>query len=154
MGFEHFRVELRCGRATHLEADERIRQIPHLQLDQDSVPVPGSTFYVLADGTHVIEIELMDLPVRVSCRFTLCHPPSVDSAFLGLVRELMTRLGMEARVCEDVRPEHSGTFSVDDFPEFSAITAGYIAARRAEWIAAFGDQPIAASTNEVYQRVI
>jgi hypothetical protein len=154
MGFEHFRVELRGGRATHLEAEETIRQIPHVQLDHDSVPVPGSTYYVLADGTHVIEIELMDSPVRLSCRFTLCHPASVDVAFLSLVRELMIRLGMEVKICDDFSPEPSGPFSVDEFAEFVIFTTGCIAARRAEWTAAFGNQTIAATTNEVYQRVI
>jgi hypothetical protein len=105
MGFEHFRVELRGGRAKYFEADETIRQLPYIKLDHDSIPLPGSTFYVMDDGAHVIELELMDSPIRLSCRFTLCHPPSVDSAFLDLVRELLGRLGMEAKICDDVRPE-------------------------------------------------
>src|SRR5439155_19559741 len=89
-----------------------------------------------------------------SCRFTLCHPPSVDSAFLGVVRELMFRLGMEAKICDDVRPEHSRSFSLAEFAEFSAITSQYTAARRREWIRAFGYEPMAATTNAVHQRVI
>jgi hypothetical protein len=154
MGFEAFRVELRGGRAKYREADEAVRKFPHVRPDQDSVPMRGSTFYVIDDGRHVIEVELMDSPVRLSCRFTLCHPPSVDSVFLGLVREVMARLGMEAKICDDVRPEHSGSFSLNEFTEFSAITSRYVAARRAEWVAAFGDEPMAATTNEVYRRII
>jgi hypothetical protein len=154
MGFEGFRIELRGGRATYREADEALRQLPHIKPDEQSVPMKGSTFYVLDDGQHAIELELMDAPVRLSCRFTLCHPPSVNSVLLGVVGELMNRLGMEAKICDDVLPEHSHSFSVHDFAEFSAIASRYIAARRAEWIAAFGDEPMAATTNEVYRRII
>src|SRR5262249_51002461 len=154
MGFEAFRVELRGGRATYREADEAIRKLPHVKSDNHSVPLQGSTFYVFDDGPHVIELELMDTPVRLSCRFTLCHPPSVDAVFLGLVRELMDRLGMAAKICDDVRPEHAHPFAVNEFAQFVAITSGCIAARRMAWRAAFGDEAMAATTNEVYQRII
>jgi hypothetical protein len=154
MGFEVFRVELRGGRAKYGEADETVRKLPHVSSDQHSVPMQGSTFYVFDDGQHAIELELMDAPVRVSCRFTLCHPPSVDSVFLSLVSELMIRLGMEAKICDDVRPEHAHLFSRHEFAEFSAIVSRYIAVRRTEWIAAFGNEAMAATTNEVYQRII
>ncbi|MBI1916245.1 MAG: hypothetical protein HYS12_16170 [Planctomycetes bacterium] len=126
MGFEAFRVELRGGRAKYGEVDEAVRKLPHLRPDQHSVPMQGSTFYVIDDGQHSIELELIDSPVRLSCRFTLCHPTSVDSVFLGLVRELMLRLEMEAKICDDVRPEHSHSFSLHEFAEFSAITSRYI----------------------------
>jgi len=154
MGFEAFRVELRGGKVQYREADEVVRQIPRARPDPDSLPMQGSTYYLIEDGQHVLEVEIMDSPMKLSCRFTLCHPPSVDPVFLGLLRELMVRLGMEAKICDDVRPEHARSFSLKEFPAFSAITSRYITARRAEWIAAFGDEPRAATTNEVYQRVI
>ncbi len=154
MGFEAFRVELRGGEPQFTKADEVVRKLPNVRPDQDSVPTKGSTFYVVDDGQHAIEVEVMDAPVRLSCRFTLCHPPSVDLAFLGFVRELMFQLGMEAKVCDDVQPAHARSFTLAEFPAFMTITMRYIAARRAEWITAFGDQPMAATTNEVYQRII
>jgi hypothetical protein len=154
MGFEAFRVELGGGPSKPDDAAEAIRKLPGIKPDLDSVPMKGSTFYVLDDGKHAIELELMSSPVRLSCRFTLCHPPSIDSAFLGLVRELILRLGMEVKICDDVRPEHSHSFSLTEFADFAAITSRHIAARRAEWIAAFGDEPLAATMNEAYQRII
>lgn len=154
MGFEAFRVELGGGDAGYGQADEIVRKLPSVRPDRDSVPLRGSTFYVIDDGRHVIELELMDSPVRLSCRFTLCHPPSVDSAFLGLVRELMIRLGMKAKVCDDVRPEDSRPFPLQEFAEFAAVASRRIAARRAEWVTAFGDDPAAATMNEVYERII
>jgi hypothetical protein len=77
MGFEAFRVELRGGPATYQEVDEAVRQLPHIHRDHQSVPLKGSTYYLLKDGQHVVEIEIRDAPVKLSCRFTLCHPPSV-----------------------------------------------------------------------------
>jgi hypothetical protein len=153
MGFETFRVELRGGRTDFGEADEAIRKLPHIKPDRQSALIPGGAYYLYNDGQHAIELEL-DASVRLSCRFTLCHPPSVDAVFLGLVRDLMTRLGMEAMICDDVRPEHARSYSLGDFADFADATLRYIAARRAEWIGAFGDETLATTTNEVYQRII
>lgn len=154
MGFESFRVELRGGAATYRETEETIRKFPHVKLDQQSLPIKGSTYYIVGDGQHVIEVELRDVPVRLSCRFTLCHPPSVDSVLLHLLHDLMLRFGMEAKICDDVRPEHRHWFSLAHYAEFSSVILHYIAARRTEWIAAFGAEQLAATTNEVHERII
>jgi hypothetical protein len=154
MGFEAFRVELRGRRAQYSDVDAAIQKLPSVKPDEPSIPMQGSTFYVVDDGQHILELELLDAPVRISCRFTLCHPPSVDAAFLTLVRELLLQLGMQVRICDDVRPEHARSFSLAEFAEFSSLTSCSIAARRTEWRAAFGDEALAVSTNDVYQRLI
>lgn len=154
MGFESFRVELCGGRAGPEEVTEAVRQLPHARPDPDSLPMGGSTYFLIDDSRHVIEVEVTGPPVKVSCRFTLCHPPTVDAAFLSLVRELMDRLGMKARACDDAGPEGSRWFGLGAFAELAAVIARRVAARRAEWVAAFGDAPLAATTNEAHQRVI
>jgi hypothetical protein len=154
MGFEVFLVELRGTRASYAEANKAVRKLSHVKPDPDGGFMPGATYYAFHDDAHTIEMELMDVPIRLSCRFTLCHPPSVDAVFLSLVRELMSQLGMKVTIRDDVRPEHAHAFSLNEFEEFSAIVLGYIAARRAEWIAAFGDKPMGVSTNEVHRRLI
>jgi hypothetical protein len=154
MGFEAFRIELRGGQANFSEAKETIQKHPHLKLDEQSPLMKGSTFYVMDDGRHVIEVELKETPVRISCRFTLCHPPSVDSVFLDLIRELMLRFKMEAWICDDVQPEDAHPFSLANYAEFSSAALRSIAARRTEWIAAFGDEQMPATMNDVYERVI
>ncbi|MBX9584290.1 MAG: hypothetical protein K2X87_28660 [Gemmataceae bacterium] len=154
MGFESFRVELRGGPGTHARADEAVRLLPHAQPDPGAIPSPGSTYYTVADGRHVIEVEVADRPPRVSLRFTLCHPPSVDAAFLALVHDLTARLGMDARVCDDVPPDHAGPFPLARFAEFAGIASQAIHARRAEWITNFGPAQFPATTSEVYEAVI
>lgn len=154
MGLESFRVELRGGRANYPDAKETIQKQPHVRLDEQSAEMKGSTYYVDNDGRHIIEVEVKDAPVRISCRFTLCHPSSVDSIFLELIRELMSRLGMEVWICDDVRPEDTHPFSRANYAEFSSVALRSIAARRAEWMAAFRIEQMAATTNQVYERFI
>jgi hypothetical protein len=154
MGFEAFRVELRGGPAGCRDVDEAVRKLPHIKPDLHSLLTEGSNYYVFGDGQHIIELEVMDRPVRLSCRFTLCHPSSIDPVFLGLVKELMLQLGMDVKICDDVRPEHARPFGLDEFAEFSKIIAPYVAARRAEWHTAFGAETLAATTNEVHERII
>jgi hypothetical protein len=154
MGFESFRVELRGGTASYSPADEFIRRLPHSKPDAEAMSSRGSSFYTLEDGSHVIEVEVAAAPVRISCRFTLCHPPSVDSAFLDLVRDLMTHLEMEARVCDDIRPGDLQAFPVTRFSEFADIVLRQVSTRRAEWVANFGPAQFPARTREVFERVI
>jgi hypothetical protein len=154
MGFESFRVELSGGAASYAQADELVRRLPQSKPDTEAIRSQGSGFYTVEDGFHVIEVEVAASPVKVSCRFTLCHPPSIDSAFLAVVRDLMTRLGMDARIRDDVGPEDSRWFSVDRFSEFTNIVLRYVTTRRAAWVANFGPEQFPAKTHEVYERVI
>lgn len=154
MGFESFRVELCGGRANCHEADNVLRQLHQVRLDPDALLTPQSICYLRDDGLHVIEVELLDAPVRISCRFTLCHPSSIDSIFLDFIRDLMVLLGMQVKICTAARPEHASTFSVQEFMQFSAITAHCIDSRRAEWLATFGTTTLKATTNEVHQRIV
>lgn len=154
MGFESFRVELRGGSRTHLEVNQTISEFEQVTRDRDAVATPESVFFILNDGKHVIEIESIDAPVKISCRFTLCHPPAMDAFFLGFMRHLMTILDMEARICDDVPKEDSRFFPIGDFSSFSAAATRCIASRRREWVSAFGPKQMAATTNEAHARMI
>ena len=154
MGFESFQVTLRGGQVGHAEVNETVRILPHMKLDPQSAFSPSSICYVMDDGQHVIEVELMDAPVSLSCRFTLCHPDTIDFAFLGLLRRLMVRFGMEATIRDEVRPEHEHSFPLAEFAELSACLPEYIATRRSEWIAEFGTARIAATSAECFRRII
>jgi hypothetical protein len=154
MGFESFRVELNDGPATADEVVEALLSWEHIMKDDDSALTPDSNCFAMNDGQHLIEMELMDSPLTLSCRFTLCHPPSVDAAFLELVRRLMGRLSMKVQVCDEVAPGQAHEFSLDQFDEFTRAVIPSIAARRSEWKAAFGNQEMAATTAEVHERII
>ncbi len=154
MSFESFRIELRGSTASIAEADLAVRGYPFTRRDNESIGSKTSGFYIVDDGSHIIEIEVADNPVKLSCRFTLCHPSSVDAAFLNLARDLQSRLAMNAFICDDIRPEHAHAFSRDEFPEFARVVTDTIAKRRVEWVRNFGPTVLRANTPSVYEKFI
>lgn len=154
MGFESFRVELNGGSSTLLEAADAILALEHARRDDEAAFMPDQMCYLVRDTGYAIELELMDSPVTISCRFALCHPPSVDAALFELVRKLMIALNMQVTICEDVLPQHDHPFSLDQFEEFTQAYAPSVAARRREWKAMFGNKLLAATTAEAHQHII
>jgi hypothetical protein len=154
MSFESFRIELRGGTASIAEADSVVREYPFTHRDTESIGSKTSGFYTVDDGSHIIEIEVANNPVKLSCRFTLCHPSSVDAAFLNLIRDLQSRLAMNAFVCDDIRTEYVHAFSPNEFPEFASVVRETIVKRRAEWVKNFGSMVMPANTPKVYEKFI
>lgn len=154
MGFESFRVSLQGGTHTFAEICDHLDSMKHVRIDDQGLCVPPSRYFVMEDGQHVIEIEVSRSPVAISCRFTLCHPPSVDTALLDLLRSLMATLGMTVTIRDDVKPGHTHPFCLADFANFCSIVRQYISLRRAQWAAQFGNQQLAARTREAVQRFV
>lgn len=154
MGFESFRVELRGGQATHAEADECVRRLPGATPDPDERPLFGSTFYRITDGLHVLEAEVVAVPPRISLRFTLCHPPSVDAALLAVMRELMGQLGMSAIHFEANLPEERRTYSQQELKEFADVVSHHAELMRVGWKVMFGEEQRSATTREAFEHFI
>ena len=154
MGFESFQVTLGGGRVSHADVDKMLRNVPCMRLDPVPAFTPDSINYLFDDGHHIVELQLDDSPVCISCRFALCHPDSIDWAFLDLVRVLMECLGMDATIREDVRPEHEHSFPPAEFAAFASCLPEYIGIRRREWLTAFGPERMAATTADCWRRVI
>lgn len=154
MSFESFRVELRGGSSTFEQTDDLVRLLPNAIVDCEAIGTADSTHYTVEDGLHVIEVEVATSPVRASCRFTLSHPPSVDSAFLNLASKLMLQLGMNAFVCDDVPMQPPSGFPIGQFDEFADVVRRTIAMRRTEWVANFGPEQFPAKSAELYERSI
>jgi len=153
MGFESFRVDLRGDEFTSEQINDWLRRQRGARPDDDATRVRGSKYFVIDDGRHVFEIETCDAPVRVSCRFTLCHPPSADGAFLSLIRGLMKRFDMSvhAHCGSDGAPRK---FSFAEFAEFEAVTRKEMTASRRGWIDMFGSRQMAATTAQAHAQFI
>jgi len=154
MGFESFQVELCGGNASAREAENEIMALENISEDHDSIMVTGSSYFLMRDGRHAIEMELTHSPIRISCRFTVCHPPSVDAVFLDLVRRLMEMFDMKVSICDDVTPDDARNFSLAEFDDFARSTLRYIELRRREWRGAFGDQQLGATTAELHEHIL
>lgn len=157
MGFESFRVELQSEDFSASDVNRTIQNLPHIHVDPNYPPnyplTKGSLCYRFDDGGHVIELEVTNYKI-ISCRFTLCHPTTIDDVFLALIRELMSQLKMTVRMCDGVLPEHIREFTLDEFQDFTGIVRHFIAKNRSGWIGMFGAETIVASTREVYEKVI
>ncbi len=150
MGFESFQVVLHGGTATPHQVLDTVRRLPHARPDPEAIPTHGSTYFTIEDGSHVLELEVVESPLRISCRFTLCHPPTVELALAGVVQELMTRLGMKVSLLDD----DLQWFSITQFAEFTELLHRSVSVARVEWIAQFGPMPCAARTREAFERYI
>ena len=151
MGFENFNVMLEGGETATQDALDVIEGLQGVTRDGESEWTPESRCYLYRDGQHAIELEVLGSPERVSCRFTLCHPASVDVVFVDFVRKLMKSLRMQVQICDD---DLTAAFSLDRFDEFSHAVVRCINARRQEWKRAFGDQELGATTNEAHRHII
>ena len=154
MGLESFQVTLFNGSTAAQTVINAVRERPGVVPDMDSISLPGSNYFLMRDSKHVIEIEVTNNPVTVSCRFTLCHPPTVDAVFLHLIVGLMTQLEMYVQFADDSDPNSQNVYSLESLAEFRIALQSAIAARRVEWRSVFGSQQFAAQTNEVHERVI
>ena len=154
MGFESYGVTIRGGAATSQEAITAVAKVKNARPDPESALTSGASYFVIEDGVHAIEVEVMHSPVMVSCRFTLCHPSTVDAAFIALVRELLSALGSGAKICDVDTAGESHKFTLANYEDFASIIPISIAKERQEWKAAFGDRELAATTPEVHERII
>ena len=152
MGFESFQVELRGGTHAVAEVATIIKGLPGVRPDPQPPMVPGSRCFLAEDGPHVVELEVTGPAPRVSCRFTLCHPASVDGVFFGILRWLMPRLGMQASIGGEAG--QTQTFGPDRAEQLGEAASGLIAARRSEWARAFGAETLGATTAQAHERFI
>lgn len=152
MGFESFQVAL-TGTGTYADA-ERALHARGIIPDAKALTTAGSACFLYVDQGHVVEVELSRMPLCISCRFTLCHPPSIISCFLKLLHELMTQLGWQATIRSDVMPAHDHPYGLPEFAEFSSAVQHYTELRRREWAAAFGSKHAALTTPQVHEQII
>ncbi|MBY0232612.1 MAG: hypothetical protein K2W96_25305 [Gemmataceae bacterium] len=145
MGFESFQAVLRGEPQPIEEIVSIIGSIPGLRDDPNPGWHRGSRYLLAEDERHLIEMEI-DAD-RVSCRFALCHPATVDDAFTGLLLELATRLGWRIDLLDD---SSGRPFGPEEGAEMETAAKRSIAQRRAEWVSAFGPQTRRCTTAEAW----
>lgn len=137
MGIEDYRVSLRSRAAPADDVREWIRRQPNTTPD-DGMLSHGNDYFRIDDGDHVLEVEVSKAdPVEVSVRFALCNPPSVEPAFLSLVRQLVTTFGMEIHDQEAAAAD-PWWLPPERFEQFRESTLRAIRRRRSDWVTQFG----------------
>jgi hypothetical protein len=113
---------------------------------------------VFRDGKHVVEFEVLSArgraPARVSMRFTLCHPDSVDRVFLEIATNLMTRQSLSASICEDLPDGTPRDYSQHEIGAFRVWCLWSIDHARRQWQRQFGPERIAVSTAAAWKHFL
>jgi hypothetical protein len=134
MGLESFQLALYGGRLQSGDLVRELRIDPAISTDRGLL---SSSVYLLRDdGLHKIEMEVDDIGTRLSLRFALCHPTSIDDVFLSLVKTYQSQFGME--------------FDRPDFEDEGQIRQE-IAMKRADWQLQFGTVTKPATSSEVFE---
>ena len=152
MGIEDYRVALRSRTVPAQVVREWVRRQPNTTRD-DGMLSRGNDYFRIDDGNHVLEVEVSKAdPTEVSVRFALCNPPSVEPAFLALVRELVTTFGMEIHD-QEAADADPWWLPPERFEQFQESTLGAIPRRRADWVTQFGPEQFPAGCDDTWQWV-
>lgn len=113
--------------------------------------------FIYDDHSHVVELLVQtDRLGRalISIRFALCHPSSVDNAFVQFVVQVAAELGMTIRICESIPPGHPDVFDLSEVGAFRTTALASIGPKRAWWISAFGGATAALTSEEASRQFI
>lgn len=101
----------------------------------------------LDDGEHLIEAEVQDMPPRLSLRFALCNPETVDTIFVGLVSRLARMLDAQVRVV-GASELAACSFSSPDLHGLDSALQQNIEDERKLWQQEFGGETLKATCEE------
>lgn len=153
MGIESFRVELTGTKLPASEVVKSLLEVEGIAWDEQGTFLPHQKCFLVRRHNMVVELEMSEQPVVLSCRITLCHPRSADDVFIQLIRELMAHLAMIIVTCVDGLTPDSASI-IEDLSELEKTFRQAIARKRAVWKRQFGEVESAYTEAEVYQHII
>jgi hypothetical protein len=117
--------------------------------------LPGETHFCYEDTEHFIELELACAGrTKVSLRFAVCHPTSIDGVVAALVVELASTLRADTLIAEDLEPDDSGlgmSFGPSQLEELRDSIIQCIPKKRHLWQVEFGTNKARLSCREALE---
>jgi len=113
--------------------------------------------FIATDSRHVVEAEVRadGVKTRVSIRFALCHPATVDDLLLEFVRRLAEFTHGRIVVAERVPGGFPDKFKYDELGSaFACVLRGAISEKRGLWRQNFGEEEAAVTTAEALRRFL
>jgi hypothetical protein len=112
--------------------------------------------FMCEDDLHIIELEISDETGlgRIGIRFALCQVDSADTAYRQLVIRLARELGALVVINDEVEPGDLWEFSPNNLDEIADVLDRAIRAKRALWIADFGDERAKVTCADAVERFI
>lgn len=153
MGLESFRAELTDTKLPASEVVKSLLEIEGAAWDEQGTILPHQKCFLVRRQNSVVELEISEYPVVLSCRITVCHPPSADDVFIQLLSEMAARFSMKTVTCIDGLTPDSASI-INNLGELDNTVRQAIARKRAVWKRQFGEVESAYTEAEVYQHII
>jgi hypothetical protein len=151
MGVEDFRVRLSGALDKSISVIDHLLRIPGMRRDEELQSIDGC-YLMFRDDGHLIELEVDE--TEISCRFALCHAPTVDSIFARLLRQIATPLRWKISILDHLPPDVPWDFYPPAYEGLEGALSIAIASRRDEWKRLFGSVEAGVSTSEAIDRFI
>ena len=133
---------------------------PNISLDTSNACYndPSEFNYIYNDTNHIVELQLMDCkpkPPKLSFRFSLCQPSSIDGKFIELTTSIGKDLNLKIRIMESCQVEDDDIiFSPLDYENYNKILQEVIKVKRDYWIAMFGEETAVVTCSEAIMKFL
>ena len=103
-------------------------------------PMSDARYFLYEDSEHVVELLLRpdDEGSRISMRFALCHPDSIEETFARLVLDIATDLHADFAILDTVNDEEPEELDWTQGDTFRQALGPAIRFKRTYWQRAFG----------------
>ena len=137
MGCEDFQVMLKSRESDTIAVCDFLQSHANVKLVEDA-------YFVYQDDSHLIEFEVRDSDgkFKVSLRFALCNPDTVDDVFLQLINSFSSQFSLDLIVKDIIDNENSVGIK------------GSILYKRALWKKDFGEKVEALSCDQAIDKYV
>ncbi len=160
MGVEDFQTVLICDNDRHdfITIVEAIKSMPKASTDKKSKRLSEEEYFLVEDDDHLIEVEISDNKkkklVKVSCRFALCLPNSIDNIFCKFIREIGQQFKMIIKILDDVPKGFSDIFNPSEYVGLEDSLKKAIQIKRDYWIQDFGSETANLRPSDALRRFV
>ncbi len=159
MGAEDFQAILLSDNVQYDKVVETLRCIPNVDIDNESKRLADENYFVIDDGIHIIELEVSSRGkrkgyIKISCRFALCLPRSIDAVFYRLLRKIGKKFEMLIEVLDEVPVGCLDKFNPPDYVGMDHVLKKAIGLKRMYWVQDFGPETASLRTSEALKKFV
>ncbi len=159
MGVEDFQVVIKYN-GKNKEFNETIQFIKSCQnvfVDYDTKQISNEQYYIFDDSKHIIELEISQREaniIKISCRFAVCHPISIDNVFIELIIIIAKKLKSKIEILDETPNGDPYQFFYPEYEKFETVLKKTIEIKRNYWMQDFGSETASLRTSEAIKKYI
>jgi len=159
MGVEDFQVSITYnGKSNEFnELNQYLKSYQNIIADYKTKQISNEHYYIFNDGKYIIEFEVslreMNL-IKISCRFAVCHPASIDSLFEKLIMAIAKKLKAKIEILDETPNGDPYQFFYPNYDNFKKILRKAIEIKRNYWIQDFGPKTLSLKTSDALKKYL